>query len=144
MYQRVVVLGGQATALSVRQTRSSDAPRLVVMTTPPPRTTADRRRLRSLIDRRLGTGINLDGWYRIARQDPRLGVLHRPSPPRWNTGCGSGQSYIVMGSTVGAVLRRAPCYVLTVPSPAIGGDVAYTSAAAVTTEDGLMPSLACR
>jgi DNA-3-methyladenine glycosylase II len=59
------------------------------MTTPPPRTPADRRRLRSLIDRLLGTGINLDGWYRIARQDPRLGVLAERfrgvKPPRFPT-----------------------------------------------------------
>jgi nucleotide-binding universal stress UspA family protein len=51
---------------------------------------------------------------------------------------------IVMESTVGAVLRRARCPVLTVPSSPIGGDVASTSAVAVTTEDGHMPSLACR
>jgi DNA-3-methyladenine glycosylase II len=88
-YQRVVVLGGQATALSVRQTGSSDAPRLVVTTTPSPRSPADRRHVRSLIDRLLGTAINLDGWYHIARQDPRLGILadrfRGVKPPRFPT-----------------------------------------------------------
>jgi DNA-3-methyladenine glycosylase II len=89
IYQRVVVLGGRATALSVRQTGSSDAPRLIVTTTPSPRTPADRRRLRSLIDRLLGTDIDLDGWYRIARQDRRLGILAERfrgvKPPRFPT-----------------------------------------------------------
>jgi len=51
---------------------------------------------------------------------------------------------IVMGSTVGAVLRRARCPVLTVPSSPIGNDVTSTWAAAVTSEDGHMPSLARR
>ena len=88
-YQRVIVLGGQTTALSVHQTGSSDAPRLVVTTTPSMRTPADRRRLRSLVDRLLGTGINLDGWYRIARQDRRLAILAERfrgvKPPRFPT-----------------------------------------------------------
>jgi DNA-3-methyladenine glycosylase II len=88
-YQRVVVLGGRATTLSVRQTGSSDAPRLVVTTTPSPRIPADRRRVRSLIDRLLGTDINLDGWYRIARQDRRLRILAElfrgVKPPRFPT-----------------------------------------------------------
>jgi DNA-3-methyladenine glycosylase II len=88
-YRRVVVIGGRATTLSVRQTGSSDAPRLVVTTTPSPRLPADRRRVRSLIDRLLGTEINLDGWYRIARQDRKLDILAERfrgvKPPRFPT-----------------------------------------------------------
>jgi len=88
-YQRVVVLGGRVTTLSVRQTGSSDAPRLVVTTTPSPRTPVVRRRLRALITRLLGIDINLDGWYRIASQDRRLGILAERfrgvKPPRFPT-----------------------------------------------------------
>jgi DNA-3-methyladenine glycosylase II len=88
-YRRVVVIGGRATTLSVRQTGSSDAPRLLVTTTPSPRLPADRRLVRTLIDRLLGTDINLDGWYRIARQDRKLDILAERfrgvKPPRFPT-----------------------------------------------------------
>jgi DNA-3-methyladenine glycosylase II len=89
IYQRVVVLGGQATALSVRQTGPPDAPRLVVTAEPPLRSAADRRRVRPLIERLLGTALNLDGWYRVASRDRRLGVLAQRfrgmKPPRFPT-----------------------------------------------------------
>ncbi len=51
---------------------------------------------------------------------------------------------IVMGSTVGAVLRRARCPVLTVPSPRRGGNVASMSATAATNENGHVSSMARR
>ena len=88
-YRRIVVLGGRVTTLSVRQSGSSESPRLVVRSTPSPRTPADRRQLRTLIERLLGTGIDLNDWYRIARQDRRLGVLadrfRGVKPPRFPT-----------------------------------------------------------
>ena len=75
--------------LSVRQAGSSDAPRLVLRTNPSPRTAAERRQLRLLIDRLLGTGVNLDAWYRMAAQDRRLAVLAERfrglKPPRFPT-----------------------------------------------------------
>jgi DNA-3-methyladenine glycosylase II len=88
-YRRAIVLGGRTTALSVRQLGSPDAPRLVVTSTPSPRTAADRRRLRSMVDRLLGTAVNLDEWYRMAAHDRRLGVLAERfrglKPPRFPT-----------------------------------------------------------
>lgn len=86
-YRRVIVLGGRVTALSVRQIGSPDAPRLAVTATPLPQTPAERRRLRSLVDRLLGTGIDLDGWYRMAGRDRRLAKLAERfrgvKPPRF-------------------------------------------------------------
>jgi len=88
-YRRIVVLGGRVTTLSVRQSESSESPRLVVRSTPSPRTPADRRQLRTLIERLFGTGIDLNDWYRIARQDRRLGILadrfRGMKPPRFPT-----------------------------------------------------------
>jgi DNA-3-methyladenine glycosylase II len=88
-YRRVIVLGGRTAALSVRQIGSADAPRLVVTTTPSPRTAAERRRIRAIIDRLLGTSVNLDEWYRLAGQDRRLGVMAERfrglKPPRFPT-----------------------------------------------------------
>ena len=51
---------------------------------------------------------------------------------------------IVMRSTVGAVLRRARCPVLTVPSPRPAADAGSMSATAVTNENDHMAVLACR
>ena len=88
-YRRVIAVGGRTTALSVRQLGSPDAPRLVVTTTPSPCTAADRRRLRSAIDRLLGTGVNLADWYRMSAHDRRLGVIAERfrglKPPRFPT-----------------------------------------------------------
>jgi DNA-3-methyladenine glycosylase II len=88
-YRRIIVLGGRVTALSVRQSGSSDAPRLLVRSSPSPRTPAERRQLRTLIERLLGTGLDLGDWYRIARQDRRLGILadrfRGLKPPRFPT-----------------------------------------------------------
>src|SRR5450759_5141103 len=74
-YRRVVVTNGSPTELSVRQTGAPTAPRLVVTVTPRPRTDADRRRLRRLLDRLLGLRIDLTHWYQIAAGDARLRPL---------------------------------------------------------------------
>jgi DNA-3-methyladenine glycosylase II len=88
-YRRIIVLGGRVTALSVRQSGSPDTPRLFVTSSPSPRTPAERRQLRMLIERLLGTGLDLGDWYRIARQDRRLGILadrfRGLKPPRFPT-----------------------------------------------------------
>lgn len=88
-YRRVIRLGGRPTELSVRQSGASGAPRLVVTTTPAPRTLAERRHVWSLVDRLLGVRVDLANWYRIAGQDPRLRPLAEQfrgvKPPRFPT-----------------------------------------------------------
>ncbi len=88
-YQRVVVVGGHPTELSVRQTGTPAAPRLLVTAIPPPRTDADERSLRRLLDRLLGLRIDLTDWYRTADGDPRLRRLAEQfrgvKPPRFPT-----------------------------------------------------------
>ena len=65
------------------------APRLVVTVTPAPRSEADERRLRKLLDRLLGLRIDLSAWYRTANRDPRLRRLaarfRGVKPPRFPT-----------------------------------------------------------
>jgi DNA-3-methyladenine glycosylase II len=87
-YRRVIDLGGGRTALlTVRQVGSSDAPRLIVTATPSLQTTTDRARVRAMIDRLLGTSVNLDAWYLMAAQNRRLRVLAERfrgmKPPRF-------------------------------------------------------------
>jgi DNA-3-methyladenine glycosylase II len=86
-YRRVLVIGGRATELAVRQAGSARAPRLVVTAMPAPRAASDRERLRSVVDRLLGLRVDLDGWYRIAARDARLRPLAERfrgvKPPRF-------------------------------------------------------------
>jgi DNA-3-methyladenine glycosylase II len=88
-YRRVVVIDGHAAELSVRQTGSPTVPLLVVAITPRPRTDADRRYLRRLLDRLLGLRIDLTDWYQTAARDPRLRQLAEKfrgvKPPRFPT-----------------------------------------------------------
>jgi len=88
-YRRVVVLSGQPVELSVRQTGTPAAPRLVVTVIPRPRTDADRQHLRRLLDRLLGLRIDLTDWYQTADRDPRLRLLadkfRGVKPPRFPT-----------------------------------------------------------
>jgi DNA-3-methyladenine glycosylase II len=88
-YRRVIVLAGRPTELAVRQSGSAATPRLIVTTTPSPRTAAAKRRVRSIIDLLLGLRIDLADWYRIARQDARLRPLAERfrgvKPPRFPT-----------------------------------------------------------
>jgi hypothetical protein len=110
-YRRAIVLAGLTTELSVRQLGSPDAPRLVVTTTPSPRTAADRRRLRSVIDRLLGTAVNLDEWYRMAAHDQRLGVLaerFRGLKPHDSRRCSKHSSMRSRASTVARGGTRTP------------------------------------
>jgi DNA-3-methyladenine glycosylase II len=72
-YRRVVVVSGRPTDLSVRQTGTATAPRLIVTVNPRPQTDGDTQRLRRLLDRLLGLRIDLAEWYRTAAGDPRLG-----------------------------------------------------------------------
>ena len=74
-YRRVILLGDTPTELTVRQAGPIAAPELIVTATPSPRTWSERRRVRTLADRLLGTRIDLTGWYRTAAGDTRLGPL---------------------------------------------------------------------
>jgi hypothetical protein len=88
-YRRVILLAGRPTELSVRQSGVGAAPRLVLTTTPPPRTPAERRHVWSLVDRLLGVRVDLANWYRIAERDSRLRPLAERfrgvKPPRFPT-----------------------------------------------------------
>lgn len=88
-YRRVIVVGGRSTELEARQTGTSATPRLVVMAAPALRTQSERRRVRSAVDRLLGTGVDLRDWYRIAEGDPQLEPLadrfRGMKPPRLMT-----------------------------------------------------------
>jgi DNA-3-methyladenine glycosylase II len=88
-YRRVVVIGKRVTELAIRQTGSSSAPRVIVSATPSLRTSADRRQVRSIVDRLLGLRIDLSEWYRLAHRDRRLAELadrfRGVKPPRFPT-----------------------------------------------------------
>lgn len=88
-YRRVIVMTGRPIELVVRQDGSSEAPRVIVTATPPPRTSLEERRVRSVLDRLLGVRIDLSDWYRLAAGDARLRRLAHAfrgmKPPRFPT-----------------------------------------------------------
>lgn len=88
-YRRVIVLGEQPTELAVRQAGSSATPKLSVTATPPPPTLLEKQRLRSVVDRLLGLGVDLTDWYDMAAGDARLRPLATTfrgmKPPRFPT-----------------------------------------------------------
>jgi DNA-3-methyladenine glycosylase II len=88
-YRRVVVIGRRVIELAIRQSGSSAAPRIIVTATPSLRTAADRRHVRSLVDRLLGLHVDLSEWYRVARRNRRLADLadrfRGMKPPRFPT-----------------------------------------------------------
>jgi DNA-3-methyladenine glycosylase II len=88
-YRRVILLGDTPTEIAVRQVGHIAAPTLIVTATPPPRSSSERRRVRSLVDRLLGVRIDLTDWYRTASGDARLrslaGAFLGMKPPRFAT-----------------------------------------------------------
>jgi DNA-3-methyladenine glycosylase II len=88
-YRRIVMIGRRATELAIRQSGSPAAPRIIVTATPALRTSAEKRQVRSIVDRLLGLDIDLSEWYRVARQDRRLAELadrfRGVKPPRFPT-----------------------------------------------------------
>ena len=74
-YRRTVVLGERPTELAIRQTGAAAAPRLTITASPSLRTKSDRRTVRLMVDRLLGTRIDLREWYRLAEGDRRLRSL---------------------------------------------------------------------
>jgi DNA-3-methyladenine glycosylase II len=74
-YRRVIVVSGRSTEVEVRQVGSTATPRLIVTAAPALRTRSERQRVRSAVDRLLGTRVDLRDWYRTAEDDPRLEPL---------------------------------------------------------------------
>ncbi len=89
VYRRVLRIAGRPTEIAVRQAGPLARPRLAVSTTPPVRSRAERQRLREIVDRLLGIGLDLSGWYRLAARDARLKPLAERfqgvKPPRFPT-----------------------------------------------------------
>jgi DNA-3-methyladenine glycosylase II len=88
-YRRIVTLGTRVTELAVTQSGPPSAPRVTATATPPLRSTAERRHVRSIVNRLLGLQIDLSGWYRLAHRDRRLAELadrfRGVKPPRFPT-----------------------------------------------------------
>jgi DNA-3-methyladenine glycosylase II len=74
-YRRVILISGRPLELAVRQVGSATESRLMVRTASAPRTTPERRRIRTVLDRLLGLHVDLTGWYRVAARDARLHAL---------------------------------------------------------------------
>jgi DNA-3-methyladenine glycosylase II len=88
-YRRVIRISGRPSEVAVRQAGSAAEPRLIVKTTPAPRSSSDRRRIRTVLDRLLGLRIDLAGWYRMTARDACLRPLAERfrgvKPPRFPT-----------------------------------------------------------
>jgi DNA-3-methyladenine glycosylase II len=88
-YRRIVIVARRATELAIRQSGSLAAPRLIVDATPSLRTPADRRQVRSIVDRLFGAHIDLSDWSRLAHRHRRLAELadrfRGLKPPRFPT-----------------------------------------------------------
>jgi DNA-3-methyladenine glycosylase II len=89
VYRRLVVINGQPVEVAIHQVGSPTEPQLIVKTTPSSLNAADRRCIRTILDRLLGLRVDLTGWYRIATRDTRLRPLARRfrgvKPPRFPT-----------------------------------------------------------
>ncbi len=85
----MIALDGRPIELAVRHAGSPAEPRLIVNTTPPIRNAAERRRIRTILDRLLGLRLDLTGWYGMAARDARLQPLasrfRGVKPPRFPT-----------------------------------------------------------
>jgi DNA-3-methyladenine glycosylase II len=74
-YRRVIVVGDRSREVEVRQAGSTATPRLIVKAAPSLRTHSERQKVRSAVERLLGTSVDLRDWYRTAEDDPRLEPL---------------------------------------------------------------------
>jgi DNA-3-methyladenine glycosylase II len=88
-YRRVISTDGQPVEVAVRQSGSSAEPRLIVTTMPSLTKATHRHQIRSVLDRLLGLGVDLAGWYRLAARDKRLAPVAERfrgvKPPRFPT-----------------------------------------------------------
>jgi DNA-3-methyladenine glycosylase II len=74
-YRRIIIVAGRPTEFAVTQAGPADRPHVIVTSTPSIRTMADERHVRSTLENLLGLRVDLSGWYRMARRDPRLRAL---------------------------------------------------------------------
>ncbi len=74
-YRRVISLDGTPVDVAVRQTGPTDGPSLAVDTTGLPSGSPAARGAASTVERILGLGQDLTGFYRLAASDPLLGPL---------------------------------------------------------------------
>jgi DNA-3-methyladenine glycosylase II len=88
-YRRVISIDGRPVEVAVRQSGSSAEPRLIVTTMPSLTKATHRHQIRSVLDRLLGLGVDLAGWYRLAARDKRLAPVAERfrgvKPPRFPT-----------------------------------------------------------
>ena len=88
-YSRAFVLDGKAVELEVTQIGTHTRPRLRVIATGPRLTRRGKRIVSTLVERMLGTRVDLTKFYRLAAQQPELGDLVRRfrglKPPRFPT-----------------------------------------------------------
>jgi len=86
-YSRVLVLDGTAVELNVSQFGSRTRPRLRVIATGERLTREQMRTVSAYVERILGTRIDLTGFYKLAKRQPKLGDLVRRfrglKPPRF-------------------------------------------------------------
>jgi DNA-3-methyladenine glycosylase II len=88
-YNRAFVLDGKAVELEVSQLGTRTRPRLQVVVTGSRLTRRGRRILSTLVERMLGTRVDLTRFYQLAARQPELGDLVRRfrglKPPRFPT-----------------------------------------------------------
>jgi DNA-3-methyladenine glycosylase II len=86
-WRRVVVLDGAPYALAVRQVRGGARPELEVAIAARRIGAASRAQIAAAVTRMLGLEVDLAGFYRLARRDPRLDELaarlRGMKPPRF-------------------------------------------------------------
>ena len=74
-YRRVVVLDGQAAAISVRQIAPPKSPAIEVLATGPGASKKTAHAIEAIVNRILGLSIDLRGFHRLARDDAALGPM---------------------------------------------------------------------
>lgn len=88
-YSRAFVLDGKAVELEVTQIGTHTRPRLRVIATGPRLTRRGKRIVSTLVERMLGTRVDLTKFYGLAARQPELGDLVRRfcglKPPRFPT-----------------------------------------------------------
>ncbi|MGH7986335.1 MAG: DNA-3-methyladenine glycosylase family protein [Candidatus Acidiferrales bacterium] len=89
-YRRILVFDGVPVAVSVRQTRPADEPRLEITAACERGQPAGLKdKLTAVLERTLGLRIDLSGFYEMARDDRKIGALVRRfngfRPPRFPT-----------------------------------------------------------
>jgi DNA-3-methyladenine glycosylase II len=88
-YSRLLMLDGKPVELNVTQIGTHTSPRLQVIATGPRLTRPETRDVSALVERMLGTRVDLTRFYRLAARQPELGTLvgrfRGLKPPRFPT-----------------------------------------------------------